>query len=152
MTIGVLASCNRISDGTLSGIIKAAGEQGYLVTVCGQDPLENPDGTARHIESLLSRGVSGLLWEPLSRELPGSDLLQEAGIPCLTFGCFPGITSAFPMTPWDAKPPKNSWNWVIKKSPAWLLPRGNWLILQRDIKHASLNTISLWTAICFFLP
>ena len=88
MTIGVLASCSRISDGTLSGIIKAAGEQGYLVTVCGQDPLENPDGTARHIESLLSRGVSGLLWEPLSRELLGSDLLQEAGIPCLTFGCF----------------------------------------------------------------
>lgn len=86
--IGVLVSDLSRSASLLSGILAAADEHGYAVTVCDSRRSETEE--LKQITALCGQKTDGILWLPLNQESrQNSRYFTEASIPFLMIGTAP---------------------------------------------------------------
>lgn len=86
MTIGVLASYQYLSNGTLLGILDEVSEHGYLVTICDIDLQTDSLDISQKISALINRGVNGLIFESCNDITQEKEQLVAANIPYVLFG------------------------------------------------------------------
>lgn len=83
--LGVLLRTTSRAALIIGGILKKAQEHGYTILLL--DSQASPTLERRHINTLISNGVDGVLWEPVAPEsCESKQFFDRQGIPCCLIG------------------------------------------------------------------